>query len=112
VGINEQGKILIHCENTTLIYHEEFNNYMKVDGAMSEDIFLENFYQKKERNIYMNYLKNGMQNTLKLMKTLMMALKIMLEKKACRITSITSLVCINYSKKLQHRHMIACQVSS
>jgi len=25
---------------------------------------LENFYQKKERNIYMNYLKNAIQNIL------------------------------------------------
>jgi len=35
----EQGKILMHCENTTFIYHKEFNKYMKVEGATSEDVF-------------------------------------------------------------------------
>jgi len=35
----ERAKILMHCGNTTFIYHDEFSKYMKVDGAMSEDIF-------------------------------------------------------------------------
>ena len=35
----EWGKILMHCGNTTFIHHEEFNKYMKVDGANSEDVF-------------------------------------------------------------------------
>jgi len=34
----ERGKILMHCENTTFIYHEEFNKYMKVEGVTSEDV--------------------------------------------------------------------------
>jgi len=95
----ERGKILMHCENTTFIYHDEFNKYIKVDGATSEEIFdylfnfsePENSYQNKKRNINMNCL-NGIQNTLKMMKTLMMDLKTMLEIKPCRISRITSLV--------------------
>jgi len=39
VGINRTRKILIHCRNTTFIYHDEFSKYMKVDGATSEDVF-------------------------------------------------------------------------
>ena len=105
----------MHCENTTFIYHDEFSKYMKVDGATSEDVFnylfdlgAGKFLSEKERNIYMNCLKNGIQNILKLIKTLMMDLKTMLEMKACRILRMTSLVRINLSKKVQHQHVIAC----
>jgi len=35
----ETGKALMHCENTTFAYSNEFEDYMKVDGAKSEDIF-------------------------------------------------------------------------
>ena len=35
----EKEKTLIHCENTTFAYSNEFNDYMKMDGAESEDIF-------------------------------------------------------------------------
>jgi len=35
----EREKILMHCENTTFIYHDDFSKYMKVDGATSEDVF-------------------------------------------------------------------------
>ena len=35
----EQGKILMHCRNTTFAYDNEFKDYMKVEGAVSEDIF-------------------------------------------------------------------------
>jgi len=35
----ERGKILMHCGNTTFIYHNDFSKYMKVNGAMSEDAF-------------------------------------------------------------------------
>jgi len=90
---------IMHCGNTTFIYHEEFSKYMKVEGATLEDVFdylfdlgAENFYQKKERNIYMNYLKIGIQSILKLMKTLMRDFKTMLEMKACRVSRMTSLV--------------------
>ena len=89
----------MHCGNTTFIHHEEFNKYMKVKGTMSEDIFdylfdlgTENFYPKKERDIHMNYLKNGLQSILKLMEPLMMDLKTMLEMKTCIISRTTNLV--------------------
>jgi len=29
----------MHCGNTTFIYHDEFNKYMKVDAATLEDVF-------------------------------------------------------------------------
>jgi len=29
----------MHCMNTTLAYHNEFSEYMKVEGAASEDDF-------------------------------------------------------------------------
>ena len=29
----------MHCENTTFAYHNEFNEYMKVERATSEDVF-------------------------------------------------------------------------
>jgi len=35
----ERGKILMHCGNTTFIYHDEFSKYIKVEGATSEDVF-------------------------------------------------------------------------
>ena len=35
----ERGKILMHFGNTTFINHDEFSKYMKVEGAMSEDVF-------------------------------------------------------------------------
>lgn len=30
-----RGKILMHCGNTTFVYHSEFSKYMKVEGATS-----------------------------------------------------------------------------
>jgi len=39
LGLNWKTKILMHCGNTTFAYSNEFNNYMKVDVAESEDIF-------------------------------------------------------------------------
>jgi len=35
----EREQILMHCANTTFIYHDEFSKYMKVDGSTSEDVF-------------------------------------------------------------------------
>ena len=35
----ERGKVLMHCGNTSFIYHDKFSEYMKVDGAMSKDVF-------------------------------------------------------------------------
>ena len=64
---------------------------------------LENSYQKKEKNIYMNNLRSEIQRTLKIMKILMTDLKTILKMKACIISRITSLV----SMKLQHQHVIA-----
>ena len=56
----------MHCENTTFAYHNEFNEYMNVEGAALEDVLiislmlkLESSYQKKKRNIFLNYLRNG-----------------------------------------------------
>ena len=50
----EQGKILMHCGNTTFIYHDDFSIY--VDRVMSEDVFdylfdlgVEKFLSKKEK---------------------------------------------------------------
>ena len=52
----EKGKTLLHCENTTFVYSNEFNDYTKVDGAESEDIFdylfdigVEKFSLEKEK---------------------------------------------------------------
>jgi len=28
----------MHCENTTFAYHNEFNDYIKVDGVTLEDV--------------------------------------------------------------------------
>jgi len=39
LGINWKEKTLMHYENTTFAYSNEFNDYMKVNGAESEDIF-------------------------------------------------------------------------
>jgi len=35
----EQEKKLMHCRNTTFVYDNEFKKYMKMVGAVSEDIF-------------------------------------------------------------------------
>jgi len=35
----EQGKTVMHYENTTFIYHNEFSKYTEVEGATLEDIF-------------------------------------------------------------------------
>jgi len=35
----EQGKTLIYCGNTTFTYANDFKEYMKVEGAISENIF-------------------------------------------------------------------------
>ena len=35
----KQGKTLMHYENTTFTYNNEFKDYMKVEGVVSEDIF-------------------------------------------------------------------------
>ena len=40
----------MHCGNTTFAYSNEFNDYMKVEGALSENIFdvaAENFLLEK-----------------------------------------------------------------
>jgi len=56
----------MHCENTIFAYGNAFKEYIKVEGTVSEDIFyyslmleLENSYQKKKRNIFLSYLRNG-----------------------------------------------------
>jgi len=69
----------MHCENTTFAYSNEFNDYIKVDGAESEDIFdylfdieTEKFLSEEGKNISLSCLKNMIQSILtKLMKILM-----------------------------------------
>jgi len=46
----------MHCGNTTFVYHDKFNKYMKVDGATSENVFdylfnlgAEQFLSEKEK---------------------------------------------------------------
>ena len=36
----EQGVMLIHCRNTTFVYHNQFSKYMKVEGAALEDVLI------------------------------------------------------------------------
>ena len=38
LALIEKGKTLMHYENTTFVYSNKFNDYMKVDGTESEDI--------------------------------------------------------------------------
>jgi len=66
MALIQRGRTLVHCGNTAFIYHSEFGKYMEVEGAASEAYLiislmleLKNSYQKKERNIFMNYLKIG-----------------------------------------------------
>jgi len=35
----EWEKILMHCKNTSFIYHSDFNKYMKVEEPTLEDVF-------------------------------------------------------------------------
>ena len=35
----ELGRPLIHCKNAIFIYHDDLSKYMKVEWAISEDIF-------------------------------------------------------------------------
>ena len=75
MGIIEQGNILLHCGNTTFVYHNDLGKYMNIEGATSEDVFdylfdvrAENSYEKSKRNIFIDYLKDGIQSVLNLMK--------------------------------------------
>ena len=109
----------MHCGNTNFIYHEEFSKYMKVEGAMLEDVFdylfdlgAKNFLSEKEKKYLHELFEKWDLEHLEMMMTLMMDLNTMLEMKASRISRMTSLVRINLSEKLQHQHVIACQVSS
>jgi len=54
----ERRKILMHCGNTTFTYDNKFKDYIKVEGAMSEDIFdylfdvgVEKFLSEKRKKI-------------------------------------------------------------
>ena len=66
----------MYFENTTFANDNEFKEHMKVEGAVSEDVFdylfdvdLENSYQKK--NIFLNYSRNGTKSIFNQMKILM-----------------------------------------
>jgi len=59
----------MHCENTTFAYHNEFSEYMKIEGATSEDAFdylfdvgARKFLSKKGKNIFLNYSRNEIQS--------------------------------------------------
>ena len=87
----------MHYGNITSVYHSDCSKYMKVEGSTSEDVFnslfdieATKFLSKKERDMYMIYLKNGIQSILNLMKILMLIWKMidlqtLLEMKACII---------------------------
>jgi len=104
----EQGKILMHCGNTTFIYHDEASKYMKVEGVTSEDIFdylfnlgAENFLSEKEKKYVHELFEKGIQSTLKMMTDL----KTILEMKAYRISRMTSLVTL---KSCSSNHVKVC----
>ena len=74
----------MHCENTTFAYNNEFNEYVNVEGAASGDVFYYlfnigagKFLSKNERNIFLNYLRNGIQSIFNMMKILMIILTMM-----------------------------------
>ena len=55
----------MHYGNTTFAYHNEFNEYMKVEGAISEDVLdylfdveAGKFLSEKGISIFLNYLRN------------------------------------------------------
>ena len=117
----EQGRTLMHCRSTTFIYHNDFTKYMKVERVTLEDVLdylfdvrVRKFLSKKERNIFMNYLKNEKQCIFNLMKILMIIQimkyqKTLLEMKENIILLwMPSLVRIKYSKKLLLHYF--CQV--
>ena len=54
----------MHCENATITYDNEFNEYMKVEGAVSEDIFdylfdvgAEKFLSKKAKKHFLQWFE-------------------------------------------------------
>ena len=48
-ALNERGKTLMRCGNTILVYDNEFKDYIKVEGAVSEDIFDYLFHIRAEK---------------------------------------------------------------
>ena len=54
----------MHCENTIFVYDNEFEEYMRVEGAVSKDIFdylfdigVEKFLSEKEKRYLHDLLK-------------------------------------------------------
>jgi len=73
----EQGKTLIHCGNTIFIHYNDFSKYMNVEGATSKDVSdyildirAKKCLSEKGKNIFINYLKNGIQSIFSLIKIL------------------------------------------
>ena len=71
----ERWKILIHCENSTFVHHSDFSNYTKVEEATLEivfdylfDIGTEKFLLEKGKKYFINYLIDGIQGILNLVK--------------------------------------------
>jgi len=80
---------------------------MKVDGATSEDVFdylfdlgAGKFLSEKENKYLHELFEKWDPEHLEIDEDLMRDLKIMLEKKTCRISRMTSLVCINHPEKV------------
>jgi len=74
----EHEKMLMHWGNTTFGCDNEFKECMKLEGVVWEDIFdylfdvgVGKFLLEKERNIFLNYLRNRSQSISNLMKILM-----------------------------------------
>jgi len=53
--MTEWGKVLMRWQNTTFIYHDEFNKYTKVEGTTLEElclslvVWVEKFLSEKEK---------------------------------------------------------------
>ena len=62
---------------TTFIYFSDFSKYIKVEGTLEDALIislkleLKILYLKNKRDIYMIYLRNGIQSVLNSMKILM-----------------------------------------
>ena len=67
----------MHYENTTFIYFSDFSKYIKVEGTSEDALIislkleLKILYLKNKRDIYMIYLRNGIQSIINLMKIFM-----------------------------------------
>ena len=75
----------MHCGNTTFVYSNEFNDYMKVDGAESEDIFdylidigAEKFLSKEEKKYLLELFEEYDSEHLNQLMKILMNIQIMM----------------------------------